>query len=833
MRFLVLVRNLSRDAPLRIKILLASTVVQTILLVLLVSNSIRLMDNAIRANLEDSIGQNTSLLNALVAPYIDQSDFSPLQDTLGEFLANAEDDGIAYIRFSDSAGNILLSVGIPEMTALPPPDIDVDNGKFDNDRPMIHVRRPLLLAHNEVGFLQFGISNRKLSSTRQSILSQSAFIAMAGILVTFVLLSVFGYALTKRLTRMVDVSQALAEGKPGHRLHDEGMDELARLARHFNTMVSALRQRIDDLQRTTERLKASDERYLMAIRGTNDGLWDWDIANDKVYYSSRFCEIIGHPVDTSVSDVSPLEAPTMLFTARLHPDEAATFHARMIEHLKGIHPQFMLEHRICHEDGRYRWIMTRGVAWRNGNDRAIRMAGSISDIHLRKRVEQQLQHDAIHDGLTGLPNQALFIEHLQQALAQRERNPDFRFAVLALNLERFHLINDSYNYAVGDHLLRQVADHLGNVLRSGDILARLGADQFAILLHGLFSNDEALETARNLLNLPAFTVLGSQQTLHVRCRIGVATSNDGNDAETLLRDADNALQSARNSTSSPIQLFQTSMHDNVLNSLMLETELRNALVENKLSVAYQPVIRLFDSAIASFEALARWHHPKRGSIPPNAFIPLAESLDLVHELGMFILNRVCLDIKEWIRQVGIENVRPISVNLSARQLLRPGLSSELLNIITSHDLAPELLRFEVTESLLTRSGEPAIETLRNLREARIAVLIDDFGTGYSALSYLHALPCDILKLDVSFVSTITIDSRLRTIVRHSIGLAHDLGMTVVAEGIESATQSNMLRGIGCDFGQGFLFSKPISAEKACQLLRTAVGKHPNQAQTRI
>ena len=619
----------------------------------------------------------------------------------------------------------------------------------------------------------------------------------------------------RQFKRLSDGCRALAEGKLDYRLPDEGRDELAQ---NFNSMANAIQRRIDELQHSTERLKRSEERYALSIHGANDGFWDWEVPDDRGHFSPRFCEMLGYPVDASVSDTSPLEAPTTFFTTRLHPDETTTFRTRMIEHLKGITPQFMLEHRVRHEDGGYRWIMTRGVAQRNTQGRALRMAGSISDIHLRKRVEQQLHHDAMHDIVTGLPNQPLFIEHLQHALAQRERDLHFRFAVLALNLERFHLVNDSYSHAAGDHLLHQVAEHLGRSLRGGDILARLSADHFAILLHGLSSNSEALEIARRLLELPAFTILGTQQILHIQCRIGVAMSDDGGNAETLLRNADNALQSARNDTSSPVQIFQSSMHDIVLNRLTLETDLRNALAEKTLSVAYQPIIRLFDSGIASFEALARWQHPEQGYIPPNVFIPLAESLNLVHELGMLVLNRACLDIKEWIRQAGADRVRPVSVNLSAHQLSRPDLASELLDTITSHGLPPELLRFEVTESLFTRSGGPATETLQKLRETRIAVLIDDFGTGYSALSYLHALPCDILKLDGSFVGSIAADPRLRAIVRHSIDLAHDLDMTVVAERIESNVQSNLLHSIGCDFGQGFLFSKPVPADEICQML---------------
>ncbi|MDR1423020.1 MAG: EAL domain-containing protein [Azoarcus sp.] len=820
-----------RDASIRIKLLLASTTVQVVLLVLLLANSVRLMDDATRANLDDMIAQNATLLNAMAVAYIDQPNFDPLQDTLGELLTQAE-DGLIYVRFGDAAGNILLHSGLPEMRDLPPPDVDSTSGNLDTtiavllDRQLVHVRRPLLLPHNQVGFLQFGVSNKQLLEARRSVLKQGGMIAIVEILATIVLLSAIAYVLTSRLTRMVAGSQALAEGELDHRLPDEGGDELTLLARHFNVMASALQQRISDLQSTAERLKSSEERYALSIRGANDGLWDWDIVGDRGHFSPRFYEILGLPVDASASDASPMEAPTTIFYSRLHPDEVVSFHTRLIEHFKGITPQFMIEHRIQHEDGAYRWIMTRGVAQRSANGRAIRMAGSISDIHQRKRAEQQLLHDAMHDGLTGLPNQALFIEHLRQALAQRERDASFRFAVLAINLERFHLINDSYSHAAGDRLLCQVANYFVSQLRGGDIVARLSADQFAILLHGVASTGEALETARHLLELPDFVALGTRQALHMKCRIGLATSEDGGDAETLLRDADNALQAARKGEAAPIKIFQASMHTKVLTTLTLETELRNVLSAKELLVAYQPIVRLFDRSIASFEALARWHHPMRGFISPATFIPLAEALDLIHELGLFMLNRTCLDILEWQRITGTEPP-PVSVNLSAKQLARPDLANELFDIIAGHGLAPERLRFEVTESLLTHSSGPDIDTLRKLREAGIAVLIDDFGTGYSALSYLHTIPCDIVKLDGSFIGSVTTDPRLRAIVRHSIGLAHDLGMSVVAECIESEDQSHMLRSIGCDFGQGFLFSKPVPADEACQLFQYPDTRKPS------
>jgi diguanylate cyclase (GGDEF)-like protein/PAS domain S-box-containing protein len=710
-----------RNASIRLKILLASIVVQVILLILLLANSVRLMDIASDASLK------------------------PLSSQHAEILAAS------------------------------------------------------------------------LAQARSSILLQGGLIALTEVVITFILLSAIGNVLTSRLTRLVDGSQALADGRLDHRLTDEGGDEVAQLASHFNVMAEALQLRIGELQNTAERLKASEERYALAIRGANDGLWDWDIPGDQVYYSPRFCEVLGYPVDPSVSDESPLSASPTLFTSRLHPDEAPHFRLLMVEHLKGISPQFMLEHRIRHDDGSYRWVMTRGVAQRNEQGRAVRMAGSISSIHQRKRAEQQLLYDALHDNLTDLPNQSLFVEHLRQALAQRGPDGLPRFAVLAINLERFHLVNDSYSHAAGDHLLRQVADHFANMLRAGDIVARIGGDQFAILLHDVASAAAAEEIARPLINLPDFIALNTRQALHIKCRIGLAMSDDSVDAETLLRDADNALQAARKGDSSQITVFQTSMHASVLTTLKLETALRHALTNNELTVYYQPIVRLYNRSIASFEALVRWNHPTQGIIGPVRFIPLAESLDLIHELGLLVLHHTCEDIKEWQRLIG-KPPPPVSVNLSARQLSRPDLAGELLDIVVGHGLAPERLRFEVTESLLTRATGPGSESLQKLRDVGMAVLIDDFGTGYSALSYLHTIPCDIVKLDGSFIGTVTTDPRLRAIVRHSIGLSHDLGMSVVAECIESEDQSHILRAIGCDFGQGYLYSRPVPADSAGLLL---------------
>ncbi|PLX73538.1 MAG: sensor domain-containing diguanylate cyclase [Azoarcus sp.] len=806
-----------RNSSIRTRLLLASTAVQVVLLSLLLANSVRLMNDATTASLDTLISQNASMLHAMATAYGEQPSYGPLQDTLGELLADS-DKGLIYVRIGDSTGRILLSAGQTGMSGLPPATATPGIGIGEMlDHPVIHVRRPLLLARNEVGFLQFGVSVSVLAKARQSIIQQGALIALIEIVITFVLLSGIGYLLSNKLARLLAGSKAITDGYLDHRLPDDGGDELARLAKHFNIMASTLQQRVSELQQTAERLKTSEQRYALAMRGANDGLWDWDINTNRTYFAPRFCELIGIPEDDAATDPEP-------FISRLHPDETAGYRARMIDHLRGDNPQFMLEHRIRQPDGSYRWIMTRGVALRDASGRAIRMAGSISDVHLRKRAEEQLIHDALHDGLTGLPNRALFIEHVRLALGQQRRDESYRFAVLAINLERFHLVNDSYGHATGDLLLREVAHQLHDLLRSGDLLARVGGDQFAVLLNGVDDSTEALDIAKTMIELPGFDAPGADRTLHPKCRIGLAMSdNERTDGEALLRAADNALQIARQSDNCSIKVFHASMHALALNTLQLETDLRNALASGTLSVHYQPIMRLMDRRISSFEALVRWEHPVHGMIPPSQFIPLAEALDMIHELGLLVLRRTCEDILRWQAQTGNEQIPPVSVNLSARQLSRSTLADELIAIIEASKLEPERIRFEVTESILARADGPASNTLRQLRSAGIKVLIDDFGTGFSALSYLHTIPCDLIKLDGSFVGAITNDSRLRAIVRRSIELAHDLNIGVVAECIESGEQATTLNGMGCDFGQGYLFSRPLPAEEASRFL-TPVSK---------
>lgn len=806
----------SPRSSIRIRLLLASTAVQLVLLSLLVFNSVRLMTDATNASLETLVSQSATMLHSMATAYGEQGRFDAMQDVLGELLTEA-DEGLIYVRIGHDDQQLLLSAGLPTMTNLPDVDTDFRRQTTGTGQHLIHVRTPLLLDRNEVGFLQFGVSASVLANARKAILQQGAAIAVALILLTLILLSAIGYLLTRNLGQLLEGSRAIAKGRLDHRIPEQGNDELAHLAQYFNIMAVKLQERIEELQTTAKQLHSSEERYALAMRGANDGLWDWDVIAGTVFVSRRFREIVAINTDRDVIPIDEL-------LACIEPADSGLYRDRLIAHLRGFSDQFECEFRVRTPMERARWTIIRGVALRTADGRAHRMAGSIGDIQQRKLAEQQIIYDALHDRLTDLPNRTLFLEHLNSALGRQHRNEVLRFAVLTINLDRFHLVNDSIGHAAGDMVLRQTAARIGGTIREGDVAARVGGDQFAVLLNGLTSTEEGLRIAKRLLDIVGQPVaVSDDHVFFPKAHVGVALSSpDADSAEALLRDSDNALHQARISGEGAVAVFHSSMHARALHTLKLEADLRTAITNRSLTTYFQPVVSLNDNRILSFEALVRWNHPTRGLLAPGEFITLAETLGLIHELGMQVLDQSCEALIAWqARSGGVPP--PISINLSAMQLSNPELPFMLINRIQEHGIAPSMLRFEVTESILADENGPAIDTLRHLREAGMAVLIDDFGTGYSALSYLHTIPCDIIKFDGSFIRSIADDERLRAIVRRSIELAHDLGMQVIAEWVENERQADILRDLGCDYAQGYLYGKPLPlAETESRLFQPSV-----------
>jgi diguanylate cyclase (GGDEF)-like protein/PAS domain S-box-containing protein len=551
-------------------------------------------------------------------------------------------------------------------------------------------------------------------------------------------------------------------------------------------------------------LRKNKERYALAVRGANDGIWDWDLTKDRLYYAPRWKAITGY-TNGEIGD-TPED-----WLGRIHPDDVERVQAEIDAHLEGRAPYFESEHRIRHADGGYRWVLSRGVAIRDESGKATRMAGSMSNITERKSAEEQLVHDALHDGLTGLPNRALFLDRLTQSLRRTEREASHRCAVLFLDLDRFKVVNDGFNHAVGDQLLVATARRLAATLRPGDTVARLGGDEFTVLLDGVQSIEEAREIASRTqaaLSKP-FRIEGRE--LVVTASVGIAVSDASSRSGELLRNADIAMYNAKRDGTARHAIFNTSMHKRVVTRLRLETELREAIDTERIRVFYQPIVELASGQLAGFEALARWP-VDTPMVPPGEFIPVAEETGLIRPLGRLVLHKACSQLAEWRARGLVGEGVTVSVNVSGRQLVEPDLVDDIKSALDSSALPAHALRLEITESSILHDPARIPALLDRLERRGVRAQIDDFGTGYSSLSFLRRFPGDALKIDRSFVRSILHEDGSEEIVRAIIGLAQSLHLGSIAEGVEDHDQLHLLQRLGCETAQGFLFAEPTAAD---------------------
>jgi diguanylate cyclase (GGDEF)-like protein/PAS domain S-box-containing protein len=560
-----------------------------------------------------------------------------------------------------------------------------------------------------------------------------------------------------------------------------------------------------------ESLRRSEERYALAAQGATDGLWDWDLKAGELYVSPRWKTMLG--LDAQESIGSP-EA----WYARVHVDDLPSLRAAVSRHLDGNTPHLEHEYRMAHRDGTWRWMLVRGMAVRNENG-AYRMAGSQTDITDWRRVQDQLAHAATHDGLTELPNRALFMELLERAFLRSRRKREYLFAVLFLDLDRFKSINDSLGHAAGDQLLIEAARRLKSVLRATDAIARMGGDEFTILLDDIRSVNDAVDTASRIQRDLARPLVASGHSVFTSASIGIAVSSSQYTRhEDLLRDADIAMYRAKAQGRAQHAIFDESMHAHAVARLKMETLVRTALESGGLFVVYQPIVSLRPQALVGFEALLRCRTPDGQVISPGDFISVAEESGLVVPLGSWVLQEACHQAAEWQRSYPRETPLGVTINISSRQLADSELVAHVERALASSGLAPGSLGLEITETALIDNAEAAADVLRRLRELSVRVYLDDFGTGYSSLSYLHRFPVDVIKIDRSFVLAMDEDRETSQIIESIIAMADRLRLDVVAEGVETAEQAQRLFELGCSRLQGYAFARPLPAPDVERLL---------------
>ena len=579
---------------------------------------------------------------------------------------------------------------------------------------------------------------------------------------------------------------------------------LRRAVRDADVASRAARALADERQA----LRESEERFRSLVLNTSDVIVILSPDGTIEYQSPSAERIWGY-------QPSELDATSLL--ALVHDDDLPVAQDLVAQALGRPRLGLAAELRLRLADGA--WCYFEVVATNLLRDPRIRgIVATFHDVSERKSFEQALSYQAFHDALTDLPNRSLFVDRLERALVRSVRHGG-SVGVLFLDIDNFKLINDSLGHSIGDQLLLAVTRRIQGCLRREDTLARLSGDEFAILVEDVPGVDDALRVAQRVLQgLQAPFALDGHEVF-ASASIGVVLSAPDRDRpDDLLRDADLAMYRAKANGKSRYEVFDHTMNARVTERLALETSLRRALERGEFRVHYQPIIDLADGEVSGFEALVRWEHPKRGLVSPLDFIPLAEETGLILPIGRWVLEESCRQIVAWQRLIGPERRLMLSVNISARQLQHPGLVETVAEILEQTGLEPSSLKLELTESLMMHDLDLTIERLRALLALGIELALDDFGTGYSSLAYLRRLPVSFLKIDRSFVKQLGVDPEDSAIVRAIVSLAHDLGMTVVGEGVETDGQRRELRRLGCSYGQGYLFSRPVSADVAEALL---------------
>nr|WP_295468974.1 EAL domain-containing protein [Mesorhizobium sp.] len=552
------------------------------------------------------------------------------------------------------------------------------------------------------------------------------------------------------------------------------------------------------------------ERQALAITGSGDIVWDWDVLRDRVVTRPDVSDPLGLPPGS-------LNGAARNWLPALHPDDRDTFRTTLdvvLEHRRG---RIQQNFRLRGADGHYHWYSLRARPVIGSDGEIIRCVGTLVDVTEQKKAEERLLHDAIHDNLTGLPNRELFLNRLEGVVSIAKSTENVRPSVFAIDIDRFKQVNVGLGLSAGDTILLTIARRLHRLLKPNDTLSRVAGDQFALMLLSEQDPTRIAAVADAIKHAVSAPITFAKREIVLTASIGlISWTSTQNSAEDMLKDAELAMHQAKRFGGDRVEPFRPAFRSFGSDRLQFESDLRRAVERNEFRLAYQPIVRLEDRTVAGFEALLRWEHPRRGVIPPSEFIPIAESCGLIVQLGLFAMQQAADDLAGWLKFSG-ENPISVSVNLSSRQLLRRDLVSDVRSVLARSSLKPRCLRLELTESLVMDNPEQSAHVLSKLKQLGIGLSLDDFGTGYSSLAYLTRFPFDTIKIDKSFVDDSS--PKKNVLLRSMVNMAHDLGLSVVAEGVPDEASALLLRQMGCEYVQSFAFGSPMTAENAVKLLK--------------
>jgi PAS domain S-box-containing protein len=582
------------------------------------------------------------------------------------------------------------------------------------------------------------------------------------------------------------------------------------------------------LQRIRRRLTEQDQLFQVITENAVDMIAVIDSEGKRIYNSPSYQKILGYSQE-ELKSTSSIE--------QVHPeDRPRVLEAGAKARLTGRGER--LEYRIRHKDGTWRILESTASVIQDAKDKTQRLVVVNRDISERKWAEDQLAHNALHDSLTSLPNRALFLDRVQHSLTLSQRRPRYQFAVLCIDIDQFKVVNDSLGHTAGDELLIHIGKRLSASLRGIDTvarphppeetgvsiseasLARLGGDEFTILLEDIRDSSDAIRAAERIQERLALPFRVNSQELMITAGIGIAFSAVSYTAsEELVRDAEIAMYRAKRGGKAQCVVFDSAMHAWAIKRLRLETDLRHALELGEFRVHYQPIVSLHNENVVSFEALSRWQRPS-GLVPPAEFIPVADETGIILPLNRAVLREACQQLQQWHSQFPSEPPLHISVNITPKQFAQADLVAQIAGILKDTGIAPNHLDVEITENIAMADADRSAAILGELKMLGVHLSIDDFGTGYSSLSRLQGFPVDALKIDRAFTSKMCVDAESLEIVRIVIMLAHNLGLSVVAEGVETAEQLAQLRDLGCELAQGYFFSRPADCESIGNFLRS-------------